>query len=216
MEYHCYNLAVPLRTRMHVRRIAMATISRLLKIIGPFCRISSLSQGSFAKETYNFKEPTSRSHPIARMPVRRIAWIHCYAALATLCNTLQHVYSKGTRDDLDIFFWQYKSHSMCSVSLLKKGMNKTVGTWKNKQAVLRIDFLNLDVGRRITVPEASYWRKTSWALSAHISAQEPSDSSKEPSYFRKRALYSIQKVPSTSSNDQSNSLCPISLCGGND
>jgi len=73
MEYHCYTLAVPLRTRMHVRRIAMATISRLLKIIGPFCRISSLSQGSFAKETYNFKEPTSRSHPIARMPVRRIA-----------------------------------------------------------------------------------------------------------------------------------------------
>jgi len=27
------------------------------------CRISSLLQGSFAKETYDFKEPTSRSHP---------------------------------------------------------------------------------------------------------------------------------------------------------
>jgi len=35
-----------------------------LKIIGLFCRISSLLQGSFAKETYNFKEPTNRSHPI--------------------------------------------------------------------------------------------------------------------------------------------------------
>ena len=39
-------------------------ISRLLKIIGLFCRISSLLQGSFAKETYNFTEPTNRSHPI--------------------------------------------------------------------------------------------------------------------------------------------------------
>jgi len=42
----------------------VATISRLLKIVGLFCRIQSLLQGSFAKETYNFKEPTSRSHPI--------------------------------------------------------------------------------------------------------------------------------------------------------
>ena len=37
---------------------------RLLKMIGLFCRISSLLQGSFAKETCNFKEPTNRSHPI--------------------------------------------------------------------------------------------------------------------------------------------------------
>jgi len=42
----------------------VASISRLLKIISLFCRISSLLYGSFAKETYNFKEPTSRSHPI--------------------------------------------------------------------------------------------------------------------------------------------------------
>jgi len=42
----------------------VATLSRLLEIIGLFCRISSLSQGSFAKETYNFKEPTNRRHPI--------------------------------------------------------------------------------------------------------------------------------------------------------
>ena len=43
----------------------MATISRLLKITGLFCRISSVLWGSFAKKTYNFKEPTHRSHPIA-------------------------------------------------------------------------------------------------------------------------------------------------------
>jgi len=42
----------------------VATINRLLKIIGLFCRISSLLLGSFAKATYIFKEPTNRSHPI--------------------------------------------------------------------------------------------------------------------------------------------------------
>jgi len=43
----------------------VATMSRLLQFIGLFRRISSLSQGSFAKETYHFKEPTTCSHPIA-------------------------------------------------------------------------------------------------------------------------------------------------------
>ena len=43
----------------------MATISRLLQIIGLSCRISSLLKGFFAKETYNFKEPTDRSQPIS-------------------------------------------------------------------------------------------------------------------------------------------------------
>jgi len=42
------------------------SISRLLQIIGLFCRILSLLKGSFTKETYDFKEPTNRSHPIAR------------------------------------------------------------------------------------------------------------------------------------------------------
>jgi len=42
----------------------VATISRLLKMIGIFCRILSLLWVSFAKETYHFEEPTNRSHPI--------------------------------------------------------------------------------------------------------------------------------------------------------
>jgi len=41
----------------------VASTSRLLKITGLFSRISSLLQGSFTRETYNFKEPTNRSHP---------------------------------------------------------------------------------------------------------------------------------------------------------
>jgi len=39
-------------------------MSRLLKFIGLFCRILCLLQGFFAKETYVFREPTNRSHPI--------------------------------------------------------------------------------------------------------------------------------------------------------
>jgi len=48
-------------------RYRVATSSRILKMISLFCRISSLLQGSFAKETCNFKEPTNRSHPIAEV-----------------------------------------------------------------------------------------------------------------------------------------------------
>ena len=46
-------------------RCKLATMNRLLKIISLFCRISSLLKGSSAKETYNLKKPTHRSHPIS-------------------------------------------------------------------------------------------------------------------------------------------------------
>ena len=42
----------------------VATISRMLKNICLFAEYRSLLQGSFAKETYIFKHPTNRSHPI--------------------------------------------------------------------------------------------------------------------------------------------------------
>jgi len=45
----------------------VATMSRLLKIIGLFCRTQSRLLGSFAKETYNFKEPTNRSQPLSHL-----------------------------------------------------------------------------------------------------------------------------------------------------
>jgi len=52
-------------TRLHACKYTygVATISRLLKIIGLFGKISFLLQGSFAKGTYNFKKPTACSHP---------------------------------------------------------------------------------------------------------------------------------------------------------
>jgi len=42
----------------------VATVSRIDKITGLFCRISSILYVSFAKETYNLIDPTNQSHPI--------------------------------------------------------------------------------------------------------------------------------------------------------
>jgi len=42
----------------------VASTSRLLKIIGLFCKRALWKRRYSAKETYNFKEPTTRSHPI--------------------------------------------------------------------------------------------------------------------------------------------------------
>jgi len=48
----------------------VATISRLLKILGLFCKRALSKRRYSAKETYNFKEPTNRSHPISiRVPI---------------------------------------------------------------------------------------------------------------------------------------------------
>jgi len=51
------------RISSHLR---VATTSRLLEIMGLFCRILSLLQGFFAQETYHFKESTNRSNPILK------------------------------------------------------------------------------------------------------------------------------------------------------
>ena len=62
-----------IRTKMLSVRIryGVATISRLLKIIGLFCNRALQKRPMLCKETYNFKEPTNRSHPIDRTFVKR-------------------------------------------------------------------------------------------------------------------------------------------------
>ena len=42
----------------------VATVSNIDEIIGLFCRLESLLQGSCSKETYDLIDPTNRSHPI--------------------------------------------------------------------------------------------------------------------------------------------------------
>ena len=51
-----------LHSVMYIYEVVM--ISRLLKIIGPSCKRALKKRRYSAKETYNFKEPNNRSHPI--------------------------------------------------------------------------------------------------------------------------------------------------------
>jgi len=61
----------------------IATISSLLKIIGLFCKRAPLKRRFSAKETYNFKEPTDRSHPIAEPLINRF-----FCKRALFCRVL--------------------------------------------------------------------------------------------------------------------------------
>ena len=54
----------------------VATVSRIDKIIGLFCRIASLLWVSFAKETYNFIDPTCCSHPILYSAEKMVRHAH--------------------------------------------------------------------------------------------------------------------------------------------
>ena len=51
----------------------VATCSRLLQIIGLFCKRALWKRRYFAKETYNLEEPTNRSHPI---PAHAACYMH--------------------------------------------------------------------------------------------------------------------------------------------
>jgi len=63
--YYLLLVTVLIEDSEHVAHVhGVATISRLLQIIGLSCRISSLLHGSFEKETHHFKEPIIHSHPI--------------------------------------------------------------------------------------------------------------------------------------------------------
>jgi len=70
-------------TKNRKHRYGVATIRRLLKIIGLFCRISSLLWGSFAKETSHMEEFTNRSHPIAN--AGHILMLACVYVCVCMC-----------------------------------------------------------------------------------------------------------------------------------
>jgi hypothetical protein len=56
----------------YIMEYGVATVSRIDKIIGLFCRIMSLLQGSFAKETYNFIDPANQR---TRYTCAKICWM---------------------------------------------------------------------------------------------------------------------------------------------
>ena len=63
MDESCH-VRMTLRTCMSY---GVATMSRLLKIMGLFCKRALQNRRYSAKETYNFKEPTNRSLPITQL-----------------------------------------------------------------------------------------------------------------------------------------------------
>jgi len=75
-----------LRTQVFSITYGVATVSRIDQIIGLFCRISSVLEGSFAKKTSNFIDPTNRSHPIHTLS---LAQVFC------ITYTLNHLHLPG-------------------------------------------------------------------------------------------------------------------------
>ena len=74
---YCHVTLVAMGSRLY----GVATISRLLKIIGLFCKRALLKRRYSAEETYTFKEPTNRSHPIVDcMPttMKHIAYMNAF------------------------------------------------------------------------------------------------------------------------------------------
>jgi len=83
----------------------VATISRLLWIIGLFTEYRSLLWGSFAKETYNFMEPTTRSHPIHLHILRYILQKH--RALRLECRVLWEY--RAPLLEYRALLWEYRA-----------------------------------------------------------------------------------------------------------
>jgi len=65
--HHDFFLCATTKHTSQVFTYGVASISRLLKIIGLFCKRALYKRRYSAKETYNLKEPTNRSHSIAQL-----------------------------------------------------------------------------------------------------------------------------------------------------
>ena len=87
-----------LHARMHV--YGVATISRLLKIIGLFCRNYLFYRAPLQKRPTIWKEPTTHSHPIRACN----AWIiymyyiliHLHVLYKCVCNTCRWISIQGS------------------------------------------------------------------------------------------------------------------------
>jgi len=76
-----------------VSKYGVATVCRIDKVTGLFCRISSLLQGSFAKETYDLIDPTNQSHPIRHITHTshiRMKWVMSHTCIQTHHTHITH------------------------------------------------------------------------------------------------------------------------------
>ena len=63
---YTYRPAICGSTHIHTNAYGLATMGRLLKTSGLFCKRALLKRLCCAKETYNFEASTHRSHPIKK------------------------------------------------------------------------------------------------------------------------------------------------------
>jgi len=74
-------------THLYIYTSAVATISRLLKSQGLFCKRAPSKREYSAEETYHLKEPTHRSHPITHQTKSQVQ----HYGLATISRLLKMV-----------------------------------------------------------------------------------------------------------------------------
>ena len=139
----------------------------LLKIIGLFCRISSLLLGSFAKETYNFKKRTNRSHPIGRFCGDAVLF---YWEIGLLYRDIVLLY-------LEIgFFCGEKTSTL--VRALKPG-----SCWQSTQSPSNKDLFSCK--------RALYFRKRALYLGKEPCG--PAIAGKEPNFIAKESYFPVKE-----------------------
>jgi len=112
LVYACIHIHIYIRLSIYT--YGVATISRLLTIIGLFCKRALSKRLYSAKETYYFKEPTNRSHPI-------YVCTHSarYASRLCVCNIYIHAAPATSHVDVCIHISTCiytQTHSVCYAS----------------------------------------------------------------------------------------------------
>jgi len=109
----------------------VASSSRLLKIIGLFCKRALLKRRYSAKETWNFKEPTNRSHLIHMK--RRIHSIYMKRRIhETKCFTL-HLHAYIWRDQYN----RTNGSQDTNIIYMKRPIHETKSLTSNSRAHAR-------------------------------------------------------------------------------
>ena len=103
-----------------IQDYGVATISRLLKIIGLLCKRALSKRRFSAKETYNFKEPTNRSQPILRV------WVMCHMNHTNKSCFIEVRHVSYVRVNPDAFLGFFvskkkKDYLLCSKTPIKWG-----------------------------------------------------------------------------------------------
>ena len=127
----------------------LATVSRIDKMIGLFCRILSVLQGSFAKETYNLIDATNQSQPIctsttailhsnkSHISLKKRVPDTLKRAFQTRNNTTLHVLQKTSFMHLSLSRTFHASFMHLSLS---RTLTAALFHWKNSFVYLRKSF----------------------------------------------------------------------------